>query len=612
VKVPEFFPSVAPVVPLAAGVLFAVYQAPGYLSRLMAVAIAVSCVLAGLGLLVPAVFPASTAPLTIGIRVSLFLRTLQRSRITAMLLALGLGLFLGVNAHFKVETLAGSASPGFVQPTLHPASKVDVLGYEGRLLSDPRKSASGMDSYEVLLTSVLASDGGRASASGRLMVYARPGKKGNRVFVRGQQLRILFSQDTLPARTGAGVWVDALAPRTAFVDAAGIEAISQPLPLEAVRSTVRASMLTALSRAGGRAGPLLIALIVGVRDDLDEELALDFRLAGCVHILSLSGQHVGIVASIVALALGFAIGPYRARAVACVLVGLYLFIVGGSPSVLRAVLMFWISGVALFSDRPQKPLAILAVAFVIVVMVKPETAHTISFQLSYLAMAGLAIFVPVYGFILRRWLPPVFAGVLATGFGAMATTAPLSLIVFGTLNPVAPLTSALAGPLVASLMYAGIAGALIISMVPVLQPVAVFVSEILWRALGTLMGLAASLPSIALTEQETRVGAAVIVAVVASMVYAWPYVSYLAESRRRASTGKLRLPFGTFRPAGAAGPGNAQKIRPELPDKRQYKTSRRRPLRYGAGDKGMGNRPGDRVDDLRSAAGGVAGFSIRD
>ncbi len=519
----------------------------------------------------------------------------------AVLPALILGLCLGIAAHYRVETLAGSTSPGFSGIVPQPFQAARAQGYEGRLVSDPGKTASGMHAYLISVSTMLSADGARASASGKLAVYARATGKNIPMLVRGQKVRIALSTGPLPPRVGAGAWTDALASRTVFINLSDIRPLEAPSRIESIRHTVRTAMLTALSFAGGRAGPLLEALIVGVRDDLDSELALDFKSAGCVHILSLSGQHVGILASLVALALGFAVGPYRARVAACVLVGAYLFIVGASPSVLRAVLMFWISSVALLSDRPQKPLAILALAFVLVAIARPETVHTISFKLSYLAMAGLAVFVPVYAFLLRRWLPPVLAGALATGFGAMATTAPLTLVVFGTLNPVAPFTSALAGPLVAALMYAGMAGAVIAGMIPALRPVAVFVSEGLWLGLSSLMHGAASLPAISIPGTGSRLLAAIVVAVAACIVYAWPYVSYLAESRRRSKTGQLRFPHGTFLTAGGSGSGDAKKIRPELPYKRQRQTPRRRPLRGGTGSTGLGNRSGNGIDDVRSA-----------
>jgi competence protein ComEC len=608
VKAPRSTFHPAAILPCAAGILLVVYLPPGYAYRLLASALAFGLSLVVSGFALYRLKKKLVAAKPAG-QVSLH-PALPPALSSALLPALILGLCLGILAHYRTETLAGSESPGFCVIVPHQFQPAQVLGYEGVLVSDPGKTATGMHAYQINVSTALSTDGARATASGRISVYARAAGKNAPKLVRGQKVRIVISSGPLPPRVGAGAWTDALANRTVFINAPDIEPLEAPSRMESIRSKVRTAMLSALSSAGGRAGPLLEALIVGVRDDLDSGLALDFRAAGCVHILSLSGQHVGILASLVALALGFAVGLYRARMAACVLVGVYLFVVGASPSVLRAVLMFWISSAALLSDRPQKPLAILALAFVLVAIARPETVHTLSFKLSYLAMAGLAVFVPVYAFQLRRWLPPVLASALATGFGAMATTAPLTLIVFGTLNPLAPFTSAIAGPLVAALMYAGMAGAALVGIVPALRPVAVFASEGLWLGLSSLMHGAALLPSIAINEMGNRLLAAIIVAVAACIVYAWPYVSYLAESRRRSKTGQLRFPLGTFLPAGASGSGDAKKIRPELPHKRQRASPRRRPLRGGTGGTGLGNRPGNRIDDVRGDDGGTIRVSL--
>ena len=57
---------------------------------------------------------------------------------------------------------------------------------------------------------------------------------------------------------------------------------------------------------------------------------------------------------------------------------------------------------------------------------RPESAHALSFRLSYLAMAGLSVFAPACEFTLRRWLPRPASGAIAAGLGALAATAPLS------------------------------------------------------------------------------------------------------------------------------------------------------------------------------------------
>jgi competence protein ComEC len=588
----------APVIPLAFGTAAALYLPPGSAYRMMAAAAAVACFAAAI-LLTCKVRAGSASG-----------RNGAWPGLARCMAAAGLGLCLGALLHGRVETASGRWSPGFTA-----AVSARINACEGRLAADPRRTSGGMLALELELDAALGTDGVRVTAAGRLIVYTRAAR--GKPPVRGQRVRVALPRTPalcmLPrAGTGAGVWTDALAARMAFVDSAGIETLGPPPRLEALRNAAREAMLAALRNAGGEAGPLLEALVVGVRDELDADLADDFRKAGCVHILALSGQHVGILASLAALAFGFAIGPYRARIAACVLAGVYLAIVGASPSVLRSVAMFWISSAAIAADRPQKPLTVLGLAFVLITAWRPASAHALSFRLSYLAMAGLAVLAPAYEFTLRRWLPPPVSGAVAAGFGALAATAPLSVLVFGTLTPFSPTASALAGPLVAALMYAGIGATAVVGLVPALAPVAAAACEVPYDLLRVLMGVFAGLPSIVVEQRGERFLAAALVALIACIVYAWPYASHLAESRRHPPSGQLRFPVGAFRPPRAARPRHAQKVRPELPGQRKHPQARRRPLRGGKRIAGLGDRTGDGVDDLRSAAGGPGGVGLRD
>jgi competence protein ComEC len=592
----------APVFPLAFGTAAALYLPPGSASRMMVAAAAAVLLTAAI------LFACKRSE-------GGYVGTVAGKKwvwpgLARSMAAAGLGLCLGAVLHARVETASGRWSPGFTA-----AATSRVTACEGRLAADPRRTSGGMLALELELDAALGTDGARVTAAGRLMVYARSGR--GTPPVRGQQVRVTLPRApalcVLPrASTGAGAWTDTLAPRMVFVDPTGIETLGPPPRLETLRKAAREAMLAALRNAGGKAGPLLEALVVGVRDELDTDLADDFRKAGCVHILALSGQHVGILASLVALAFGFAIGPYRARVAACVLAGVYLSIVGASPSVLRSVAMFWISSAAIASDRPQKPLTVLALAFVLITAWRPASAHALSFRLSYLAMAGLAVLAPAYEFTLRRWLPPPVSGAVAAGFGALAATAPLSVLVFGTLTPFSPAASALAGPLVAALMYAGIGGAAVVGLVPALSPVAAAACEVPHFLLRVLMGAFAGLPSIVVEARGGRILAAALVALIACIVYAWPYASQFAESRRRPPSGQLRFPVGSFRPPRAARSRHAQEVRPELPGQRKHPQARRRPLRGGKRIAGLGDRTRDGLDDPRGVAGGPGGVRLRD
>ncbi|MDX9899513.1 MAG: ComEC/Rec2 family competence protein [Spirochaetia bacterium] len=518
---------------------------------------------------------------------------LAHARLALLVLSAVLGLGFGAVSHGRSEATLLRQSHGF--------SSARVIAYEGKITGDPRRTTRGLLAFEVSLTAAVAEGGAKVTAAGTLSVFVSPvaSPRGGLAHVdtpeltRGQAVVFATPHGLTEPRSGQGAWTDALAHGAAFVGLSDIHIIGTAPPLERLRARARAGLLEALRKAGGSSGPLLEALVVGVRDDLDGRLADDFRKAGCAHILALSGQHVGILAGLTSLILGVALGPFRARVGACLLAGFFLYLVGPSPSVSRAVFMFWIKCAMSAADRPQTSLALLCMSFVLALALWPQSAYALSFRLSYLAVAGIVVLEPSYEFSLRKWLPPPLSGAIAMGLAALVATAPLSVMSFGYLNPFSPLTSAVAGVLVTAFLWAGLACAMIVGILPAAATLCSHVCGLPYLALSGLMGLAARAPSL----HDSGGTLAVVVALAGSLVYAWPHVCYLAESRHRASAGQLRLSQGTIGPPREPGTGHAQEVWPELPHKRPGTPPYSRPLRYRTRSPRLGNRTGHRIND---------------
>ncbi|MEJ2359548.1 MAG: ComEC/Rec2 family competence protein [Deinococcales bacterium] len=149
---------------------------------------------------------------------------------------------------------------------------------------------------------------------------------------------------------------------------------------------------------GPRQAALMEAMTLGVRDDLGE-LRQRFAAAGLAHVLALSGLHVGVL--VVALGRALAgLGRRRYPVLAAATVG-YVALVGPSPSVVRAALMV-LAGLAGLSSGHGRIQAwpSLALAATVSLLLAPAQLADASFQLSYLAVIGMLLFVPPLG----RWL----------------------------------------------------------------------------------------------------------------------------------------------------------------------------------------------------------------
>ena len=187
---------------------------------------------------------------------------------------------------------------------------------------------------------------------------------------------------------------------------------------------------------GQREQALATALVLGVTDGLDNELMNAYSATGAMHVLSVSGLHVGIVYGLI-LALFKPFQRYKRSKWILAVVSLsvlwsYAFITGISPSVLRAVTMFSFAAIARAWNYPMNIYNILAASAFCLLMVDPFTIASVGFQLSYLAVLGIVSLQPT---LYRLWEPSSrildeIWKVAAVSIAAQLTTLFLSLYYF--------------------------------------------------------------------------------------------------------------------------------------------------------------------------------------
>ncbi len=137
---------------------------------------------------------------------------------------------------------------------------------------------------------------------------------------------------------------------------------------------------------------LMSALTLGIREDLGD-LRDVFGASGMAHLLALSGLHVGVLLLAVERLLR-SLPKGRTPVLALTTLG-FVWLVGPSPSVVRAATMA-LAGLgsrALGAGRVQ-PWTALALAVIVGLLLAPQMLHDLSFQLSYLAVAGMLLFLP--------------------------------------------------------------------------------------------------------------------------------------------------------------------------------------------------------------------------
>lgn len=140
---------------------------------------------------------------------------------------------------------------------------------------------------------------------------------------------------------------------------------------------------------------ILGATLLGERGNLSAEQRAKFVRSGTVHLLVVSGLHVGLLAGAVVLVLrAFGTDPRKAWAVAAVVTLLYLFVTGIQPSVLRATAMVVIYALGKVLLRRPDPLNVLGASALVSLAVNPLDVAELGFQLSYLAVLGILVVAP--------------------------------------------------------------------------------------------------------------------------------------------------------------------------------------------------------------------------
>lgn len=187
---------------------------------------------------------------------------------------------------------------------------------------------------------------------------------------------------------------------------------------------------------GGDEAKFLKGLTIGDRSEIPSEVKTSFINSGVMHILAVSGLHVGLITIILVVVLAAVRIPETPRIVLiCLMLIVYIFLTGSSPSVVRAVIMAIVLFGAKLFDRKLDIVNSLAVAALIILFWDARQLFMPGFQLSFAAVLSIVLLYPIFYSWwknLPEWLvgPRLTDGVvrlfclsLAAGLGTLPFTA---------------------------------------------------------------------------------------------------------------------------------------------------------------------------------------------
>lgn len=174
---------------------------------------------------------------------------------------------------------------------------------------------------------------------------------------------------------------------------------------DALRQKIKSRLLKA--NFGQHELGVIQALLLGQRNEINEQVYTNYKNAGAVHILAVSGLHIGIVLLLCQYLLKPLERLPKGKAIVLLLTVIllwgYALLAGLSPSVIRAVTMFSFVAYAMFLKRPTSTFNILALSmFFLLLAYNPMLLFQVGFQLSYAAVFGIFWIFPK---LQRFWNP---------------------------------------------------------------------------------------------------------------------------------------------------------------------------------------------------------------
>ena len=221
---------------------------------------------------------------------------------------------------------------------------------------------------------------------------------------------------------------------------------------------------------GGDIGKICSAIILGKRGDLPPYIYKRFQYCGAAHLLAVSGLHTGIVFMIILIFLRvIQIKRKPALIISGLLVSLYALLTGLRLPVLRASIMLWFFIIGEVKERNIDPLNTLSASGILILILMPSSIHSISFQLSFIAVFSILIILKVFESRLSRisnnWLKKWIIIPMFVTLSAQLGTFPLVVYYFGYI----PLFGLIANLILIPLVGTLIAGTFLLWTIPILQ-----------------------------------------------------------------------------------------------------------------------------------------------
>lgn len=189
------------------------------------------------------------------------------------------------------------------------------------------------------------------------------------------------------------------------------------------------------------------AALTGDKTSLDSEVKNNFREAGIIHLLTVSGLHITFLIGLLSFVLRKCkVNKYVNFALIFAFLGFYCYICGFTPSVLRASIMGLILILAPILGKEYDRLTTLSVAGFLILLISPLSAFDLGFLMSFGSVGTIFMLTPPLEKIFKKFMPKYFAGAFAVSLSASLGVFPFYTYIGQDLNLLSVLTNVLIIP----------------------------------------------------------------------------------------------------------------------------------------------------------------------
>lgn len=285
----------------------------------------------------------------------------------------------------------------------------------------------------------------------------------------------------------------------------------------------------------GQPAALLKALLLGARGELDENIQQHFINVGVIHVLAVSGLHVGFVLAGLLGFLSFLRLPTLWRIVlASICLIFYAFLTGLKPSIVRATIMALIYLFGLLLQRRTHVLNTMAIAAFVILCISPLSLFEAGFQLSFVAVLGIVLIYDRFDKLLRPWLNSIrergrvvliwMIKLFAVSLAAQIATLPLTVYYFSRFSLIAFFANLFVIPVVAIIVALGMPAILLSTISLAIGGIYLNVVWLLLSGLIAFVEVAEKLPLAYLTMPRPSLLVLSFYFMGVMLFVAWPHV----------------------------------------------------------------------------------------